>query len=196
MGRVNLKELLEKAKYVKVREAKRYKLGTYEECEEMFKEAFLLVDKTVVNFEMLPEYREVILWMSDTKGKGLLMTGSNGRGKSTILTGVLPLIFLASGFILKPSSAQDLSTSNLPWAVAIDEMGQDSIKNDYGTKVDAVEYAISHCEDHMKLLILTSNLTEKQIIARYGIRVMDRIHRLCVIVNFKGQSYRKTENKL
>lgn len=191
MGKVDLKELLEKSKYVKVREAKKYSLGTYQECEERFKEAFLLVDKTVVNFEMLPEYKEVILWMSDTKGKGLLMTGSNGRGKSTILTGVLPLLFFAVGYHLKTFSAQDLSTNNLPWAVAIDEMGQDSIKNDYGTKVDAVEYAISHCEDNMKLLILTSNLTEKQIISRYGIRVMDRIHRLCIIVNFQGKSYRK-----
>ena len=191
MGKVDLKELLVKSKYTKVRQTKSYSLGTYEECKENFKEAFLLVDKTVTNFEMIPEYEEVIQWMADTKGKGLLMSGSNGRGKSTILTGVLPLLFLASGYALKTFNAQDLEINNLPWAVAIDEMGQDSVKNDYGTKVDAVEYAISHCENNMKLLILTSNLSRKQIVERYGFRVMDRIERLCKLVVFKGDSFRK-----
>lgn len=190
MNKNDLSNLLEKAKHVQTRKAKTYKLGTYSECEQMFVDSFLLVDKTVSNFEMLPEYKEVIEWMTNTKGKGLLMTGSNGRGKTTILTGVLPLVFLAKGFVLKSFEAQDLTTDNLPWAVLIDEMGQDDIKNNYGTKQDPVEYAISHCESKLKLLIMTSNLTERQIISRYGVRVNDRIERLCKTVVFTGPSFR------
>lgn len=187
--KINLQDHIDK---IHVRERKSVSFGTKEECRDYFTQAFKLVDKTMEKFEMLPEYEEVIEWLSDTKGKGLFMTGSNGRGKSTILTGVLPLIFKGVGRkILKPVSARELDIENLKWAVAIDEIGQEDIINDYGTKKDRVEYAISHCEDNMKMLLMTSNLNKKQIVERYGVRIEDRIKRLCKVIIFKGDSLRR-----
>jgi DNA replication protein DnaC len=190
MSKINLKDFVKEGTYV--RKLRPVSFGTIEECRELFIDAFKLSDLTLTKFEMLPEYEKIIEWLSNTKGKGLFMTGSNGRGKTTILMGVLPLIFLAVGKkVLKPVSARDLDTTDLKWTIAIDEIGQEEIKNDYGTKKDAVEYTISHCEDKMKMLIMTSNLDKDQIIERYGKRIEDRIKRLCKIVTFKGPSFRK-----
>jgi DNA replication protein DnaC len=190
MNKINLKDYVTDKTYV--RQLKSVSFGTKAECKEMFIEAFKLSDQTMIKFEMLPEYEQIIEWLSDTKGKGLFMTGSNGRGKSTILMGVLPLIFLAvAKKVLKPVSARELDVSNLKWAIAIDEIGQEEIQNDYGTKRDPVEFTISHCEDKMKMLLITSNLSKEQIVKRYGIRIEDRIKRLCKVVVFKGNSYRK-----
>lgn len=185
---MQLKDFINEKSFI--REAKSYSMGTQEECESLLKEGFLLTDKTNT-FEMLPEYKEVTEWMSDTKGKGLLLTGSNGRGKSVILKGILPLIFEAKlGKILHPVNAVDLKKEDLRWCICIDDIGRDDIVFDFGTKIDAVEYAISHCEDRMKLLLLTSNLDKKQLVERYGVRIMDRIERLCKIVVFNGKSLR------
>ena len=189
-----LEETLKNATHIKVRDYKRYSFGTYDECMKLFKEAFMLVDKTVKEYKHLPEYDEVIKWLSDTEGKGLFLLGNCGRGKSIILTGVIPLIFNAKiGKILKPISARKLHTVTeykTPFIV-IDDIGTEEIVNDYGTKIDAVEDAIFEAEDDLKLLLLTSNLDASSIKERYGERIYDRIRRLCKVVFMRGDSLRK-----
>lgn len=179
-----------------VRETKAMSWGERDVCKAYFTEAFRLTDLTAEKngFEWLPEYDEVVDWMTDTKGKGLCLVGSNGRGKSAILFGVLPVIFRMKNLMLKPVAALELGTEKFydkKWAVAIDDIGQEQIINDYGTKIDQVEAAISYCELRMKLLFVTSNLNEEQLQRRYGVRITDRINRLCRIVVFKGKSLRK-----
>ena len=189
-----LQDTLENATHIKVRDYKRYSFGSIEECTALFCEAFRLVDKTFTKYKHLPEYDEVIKWLSDTEGKGLFLIGNCGRGKSVILTGVIPLIFNAKkGKILKPIPARKLHTITeykTPFIV-VDDIGTEEIINDYGTKIDAVENAIFEAEDHLKLLLLTSNLDANAIKERYGERIYDRIKRLCLVVFMKGKSLRK-----
>ena len=189
-----LEETLENATHIKVRDYKRYSFGNIEECTALFCEAFRLVDKTFTKYNHLPEYDEVIKWMSDTEGKGLFLLGNCGRGKSIIITGVLPLIFNAKiGKILKPIPARKLHTVTeykSPFIV-IDDIGTEEVINDYGTKIDAVENAIFEAEDDLKLLLLTSNLDASAIKQRYGDRIYDRIRRLCKVVFMRGDSLRK-----
>jgi DNA replication protein DnaC len=179
-----------------IRKSDPFSFGSAENCREMFEAAFKGTDLTAAGrFEWLPEYDQIIDWMVHTEGKGLFLVGSNGRGKSAILMGALPVIIRAGmGKVLKPVSALDLGPDKLwkqSWAIAIDDIGQENIINDYGTRVDAVEEAISHCELKMKLIFLTSNLNEEQLLKRYGVRITDRLNRLCRIVVFKGKSLRK-----
>ena len=189
-----LQDTLENATHIKVRDYKRYSFGNIEECTALFCEAFRLVDKTFTKYKHLPEYDEVIKWLSDTEGKGLFLIGNCGRGKSVILTGVIPLIFNAKkGKILKPIPARKLHTITeykTPFIV-VDDIGTEEIVNDYGTKIDAVENAIFEAEDDLKLLLLTSNLDASSIKERYGDRIYDRIRRLCKVVFMKGDSLRK-----
>ena len=189
-----LQDTLENATHIKVRDYKRYSFGNIEECTALFCEAFRLVDKTFTKYKHLPEYDEVIKWLSDTEGKGLFVIGNCGRGKSVILTGGIPLIFNAKkGKKLKPIPARKLHTVTeykTPFIV-IDDIGTEEIVNDYGTKIDAVENAIFEAEDDLKLLLLTSNLDASAIKQRYGDRIYDRIRRLCKVVFMKGYSLRK-----
>jgi DNA replication protein DnaC len=55
--------------------------------------AFKYYDKTIVEYKHLSAYDEIIDWMVDTKGKGLILMGECGLGKSTILKSVIPAIF-------------------------------------------------------------------------------------------------------
>ena len=145
-----LQDTLENATHIKVRDYKRYSFGNIEECTALFCEAFRLVDKTFTKYKHLPEYDEVIKWLSDTEGKGLFLIGNCGRGKSVIITGIIPLIFNAKiGKILKPIPARKLHTITeykSPFIV-VDDIGTEEIVNDYGTKIDAVENAIFEAED-------------------------------------------------
>jgi|TARA_R110002033_G_scaffold3097_3_gene18805 DNA replication protein DnaC len=189
-----LEETLKNATHIKVRDFQRYSFGNIKECKELFVEAFKLVDKTISEYKHLDEYNHVISWLSDTKGKGLFLIGNCGRGKSVILTGVLPLIFNAKkGKILKPIASRKLHqvTEYKTPFIVIDDIGTEEIINDYGTKIDAVENAIFEAEDDLKLLLLTSNLDAAAIKQRYGERIYDRIKRLCKVVFMKGESLRK-----
>jgi DNA replication protein DnaC len=189
-----LKETLNNATHIKVRDYQRYSFGSFDECKKLFKEAFMLVDKTITEYKHLDEYNHVISWLSDTKGKGLFLIGNCGRGKSVILTGVLPLIFNAKkAKILRPIPARKLHAVKeykTPFIV-IDDIGTEEVINDYGTKIDAVENAIFEAEDDLKLLLLTSNLDASSIKERYGERIYDRIKRLCKVVFMKGESLRR-----
>ena len=189
-----LEETLKSATHIKIRGYKRYSFGTYDECMKLFKEAFMLVDRTITEYKHLPEYDDVVSWLADTKGKGLFLIGNCGRGKSVILTGVLPLIFNAKkGKILKPIASRKLHqvTEYKSPFIVIDDIGTEEIVNDYGTKIDAVENAIFEAEDDLKMLLLTSNLDAKSIKERYGERIYDRIKRLCKVVFMRGESLRK-----
>lgn len=194
---MSLKQFIQPDSFV--RKARTMSFGDYEKCEKLFIEAFKLTDQTIKagEFQMLPEYKEVIQWLANSEGKGLLMTGSNGRGKTAILKGVLPLIFLSRGYVLRVLNSGEIEHKTFQSYleskvfIAIDEMGKDGVINDYGTKSDPVEAAVDHCEDRIKMLLLTSNLTAKEIQARYGNRTLDRLVRLCKVVVFKGVSYRK-----
>jgi len=171
----------------------RYRLGTKEELKEMFVKSFKHYDRTINEYNHKPEYDKVIDWMVDTKGKGLMLMGDCGTGKSTILNYVIPAIFRTlTNKILRSVPAKELGVveRNKSPFIIIDDLGTESIKNDYGTKIDAVADAISYAEDSSKTLLVTTNLTPKSLDERYSDRTLDRL-RKCKVVVIKGKSFRK-----
>jgi len=170
----------------------RYKLGTKEELKEMFIKAFKHYDRTIDVYKHLPEYDEIIDWLSDTKGRGLMLMGECGLGKSTILNYVIPAIFRTkTNKSMKSIPAKELDAIERSDAsfIIIDDLGTESIKNDYGTKIDAVSDAISYAEDSSKTLLITTNLASKALKERYDDRTLDRL-RKCKVVVIKGKSFR------
>ena len=170
----------------------RYRLGTKEELKEMFIKAFKHYDQTVDEYVHLPAYDEIIDWMVDTKGRGLILMGTCGLGKSTILNYVIPAIFYVKiKKNLKSISAKDLGViekSPSPFII-IDDLGTESIKNDYGTKIDAAVDAIAYAEDSSKTLLITTNLGKIGLDKRYDKRTYDRLKK-CRSVVIKGESFR------
>jgi len=181
------------ADYLQPKKYNRFKLGTKEELKEMFVKAFEYYDKTIDAYEHLPAYDEIIDWMVDTKGKGLMLMGECGLGKSTILNYVIPAIFRTkTNKVLRTISAKDIGVTerNKSPFIIIDDLGTESIKNDYGTKIDGVADAISYAEDSSKTLLITTNLSGDSLKERYDERTLDRL-RKCKVVVIRGKSFRK-----
>lgn len=172
-----------------------FSFGNKDECRELFYEVLKAVDKSIIDAIPIPEHEEIIDWMTDTKGKGLILVGDCGRGKSSILTGVIPVIFnMKFKKLIFPISATDMiNAKNLfqDYFYCIDDVGTESIKNNYGEKTEVFATVMDDAERHFKPVFLSTNLTGQQIVERYGKRTMDRIVRLCRIVKFKGSSFRK-----
>ena len=187
-----IEDTFKQADFLKPKVYNRYKLGTKEEVKEMFVKAFKYYDRTIDTYEHLPSYDEIIDWMVDTRGRGLMLMGECGLGKSTILNYVIPAIFRTkTNKVLRSIPAKELGEidRNVAPFILIDDLGTESIKNDYGTKVDAVADAISYAEDSSKTLLITTNLSPQGLKTRYDERTLDRL-RKCKVVIIKGNSFR------
>lgn len=136
--------------------------------------------------------------------------GDCGRGKSIILNGVLPVLFRMKNRVLQPIHAQnfgaEIPNQRLAWGErpatyldqllissfpAIDELGIEPMMNDYGEKGEGFNMILNVAERYHRPVFVTTNLTELQILDRYGERTMDRLAHLCRTVHFEGDSLRK-----
>jgi len=187
-----IEDTFKQADFLKPKVYNRYKLGTREELKEMFIKAFKYYDRTIDKYEHLHSYDEIIDWLVDTRGRGLMLMGECGLGKSTILNYVIPAIFRTkTNKVLRSIPAKELGAvdRNVVPFIIIDDLGTESIKNDYGTKIDAVADAISYAEDSSKTLLITTNLSPNSLKERYDERTLDRL-RKCKVVIIKGKSFR------
>tara|TARA_R100001244_G_C5150416_1_gene129565 strand:- start:375 stop:971 length:597 start_codon:yes stop_codon:yes gene_type:complete len=187
-----IEDTFKNAEFLQPKVYNRYKLGTKEELKEMFIKSFKHYDRTIDIYEHLPAYDEIIDWMVDTRGRGLMLMGECGLGKSTILNYVIPAIFRTkTNKVLRSVPAKELGEidRNIAPFILIDDLGTESIKNDYGTKIDAVADAISYAEDSSKTLLITTNLSPESLKKRYDERALDRL-RKCKVVIIKGNSFR------
>ncbi len=137
--------------------------------------------------------------------------GDCGRGKSIILNYVLPVLFKMKGRGFKAVHAQDLykdfprqssygyycrpmtyldvlMKEKFP---AVDELGIEGQFNDYGERTEGFNLLLNSAERYHKPVFVSTNLTEEQILNRYGERTLDRLQHLCKVVHFKGESMRR-----
>lgn len=146
--------------------------------------------------EYIPEYDEIVKWMSDNKCQGLLCYGNCGRGKSLICTKILPIIFYHYYHkIIRPVDAQEMNEHvdelMKREIIIIDDFGTENISVKYGEKRLAFSEIVDSAEKKGKLLILTTNLLLDEIADKYGERTMDRLVSLTYKVKFIGKSLRK-----
>ena len=187
-----IEDTFKDADYLQPKKFNRFKLGEREEIKDMFIKAFKHYDRTIDVYEHLPTYDLIIDWLCDNKGRGLMLMGKCGLGKSTILNYVIPAIFRTkTNKVLRSIPAKEIGAieKNDSLFIIIDDLGTESIKNDYGTKIDAVADAISYAEDSSKTLLITTNLDAGELKERYDERTLDRL-RKCKVVVIKGKSFR------
>lgn len=141
-------------------------------------------------------YRPIVDWMSDNHGKGLLMLGGCGLGKSLIGMYILPLLINdVHKKIVNIYNAQELNQKIDEilrlHIIYIDDIGTEDNLNSYGNKRMPFAELCDAAEKKGKLLILSTNLTVKEMTLRYGERVVDRLIAITKVVPFMGDSLRR-----
>ena len=147
------------------------------------------------NAQWLPEYEEVAKWMTDNEGLGLMLIGSNGRGKSVIATKILPLLFREQGYYYAICHANEMNERRKELAqskiLCIDDVGVEDIANNYGERINVFMNLMSDVERKDKLIVITTNLNQDEMEQRYSTRTTDRINEVCKVISFNGGSMRK-----
>lgn len=141
-------------------------------------------------------YRPIVDWMTDNKGKGLLMFGGCGLGKSVIGMYILPLLIKdvhrkAVNIFNAQELNQKIDEILKLHIIYIDDIGTEDNLNSYGNKRMPFAELCDAAEKKGKLLILTTNLSIDELTQRYGDRVVDRLIATTKAVPFIGDSLRK-----
>lgn len=141
------------------------------------------------------EYDKVAAWLTDNHGRGLIITGKPGTGKTLICENVIPVLLNHyHGKIVKifaateiNKRADELLNSHI---VYVDDIGIESEKNNFGEKSMVFSDLVYLTEKKGKLLICTTNLDVDKICEKYGDRVLDRLKEITEIIPFTGASMR------
>lgn len=148
------------------------------------------------NLQWLPEYSKVCNWLTDNKGKGLLLYGDCGRGKSYLCRYVLPAILLkhskrvVSVFDIHDMNA-DIDYVLSKHIISLDDIGTEQQSVKYGERRMAFSEIMDAAEKDGKLFIISTNLSAGGIKSRYGIRTLDRIRSVTSQILFEGESLRR-----
>lgn len=144
----------------------------------------------------LPEYDAIVEWLTDNKRKGLFMYGDCGRGKSVIGKYVIPAVMLK--YMNLVVSVYDMNTANASIdkmlakrLISLDDVGVEDVAVNYGERRLAFAEVMDAVEKQGKLIIISTNLSAEQIVARYGKRTIDRIISTTKRIEFNGKSMRK-----
>lgn len=147
------------------------------------------------SFRWLPEYDEVADWLADSQGRGLFLYGNCGRGKSLLTRYVLPAIFLncfrkvVNVYDIQEMNAQ-LDSLLTKCYVALDDVGTEEVIVNYGNRRMAFSEIVDAAEKQGKMLIVSSNLQQKDLLERYGDRTVDRLKAVTRRILFVGESMR------
>lgn len=152
-------------------------------------------------------FAELIDYLASGNPKGLLLTGAIGSGKTTMME-ILRRYYREydyKGYFLTVSAPRLASLYSergnevLEWAgrangqpLFIDDLGLESIPATYySTKMNVLQYILLDRYKMPQRTFLTTNLTDEELSARYGLQVTDRLKEMCVKINLYGGSRRK-----
>lgn len=143
----------------------------------------------------LPEYDNVAKWLENNNGRGIFMFGNCGRGKSLLGRYVIPAILLK--YCGKVTSVFDIQEMNKnidlvmsKQIISLDDIGTEEMINNFGNKRLAFAEIMDAAEKQGKLMIISTNLTQNEIVEQYGDRILDRIKSTTERILFNGESLR------
>lgn len=154
-----------------------------------------LIEKNGQTLVQFPQHREVIEWLSDNKGQGLILMGNCGNGKSLIAMQALPIIiYMTSDRLVGCYHIRQLKEK---WSdvikrkiIVVDDIGIEEKVNEFGNKRDLLMELVNICEEENKLLIVTTNFTGKELIEKYDDRTYSRLVGMCRPIFFTNEDLR------
>lgn len=153
-------------------------------------------------------YDGIADWLTDNKGRGLLVCGAPGLGKSLICQKILPVILGNGGRPIPSVNAKELHDRiedlKRERIVIIDDLGKEPRKH-YGDIDNSFYELCNNAERTGQLLIITTNLSTTpmppthpnahlypdSILGRYGQDVISRLKATTVVVEFLGKDMRR-----
>lgn len=143
------------------------------------------------------QYDEVADWLEDNEGRGLLLYGSCGLGK-TIITryAIIPILLEFTGKVVSSYNMVDLQKNAdeiiSKHLIALDDIGtEETYSMNYGQKRSIFAEIVDAAEKENKLLLMTTNLGAEALMEKYQTRTFDRLLALTKRIEFKGPSFRK-----
>jgi DNA replication protein DnaC len=157
-----------------------------------------ILSQTGKEYLPLPVYDEVIDYLKDSKGKGLLLVGNCGTGKTLITRYLFPIIFKMMRYHLSVFDATDLIKRPdevlQPRFVAVDDLGTEAtIANKFGQQRKPADELFDSIEKCGKLGFFSTNLSAQQLIDKYGQRSYDRLIGCTRQIIFTGESFRRKQ---
>ena len=149
--------------------------------------------------QWLPAYDQVVEWLTDNKGRGLLCIGTSGLGKTLVCEKLLPVILGSNIKTVTADGLYDHIDELLKErCVIIDDLGKEPMKR-YGQPDTSFFKLCDAAERRGILLIVTTNLSTNRvnnplytssIEERYGRDVISRLRATVKVVEFKGKDMR------
>lgn len=147
--------------------------------------------------EWLADYDQIVNWLTDNQGKGLLLIGPPGVGKSEICMKVIPLIFrMALHKVFSRYQATELCneatyrSSLRQRFIAIDDFGKNDVRISIIVECSFNTEIVDGIEKHGTLLVTNTNLTLEEIKTKYGLRTFDRLRANMHVVVIREKSLR------
>ena len=152
---------------------------------------FRLDDATVSKVE------RVVKWMYDSKKRGLLLCGTLGNGKTTMLRAIKRFFnynisyFEAQGIYNHFKQTQEFPYIGQKDILLIDDLGvEPQSYNDFGEiRYPLAELLMLRYKQNRPTIIAT-NCTFEQIGEIYGDRLQDRMKEMYAVITYKEPSYR------
>ena len=155
------------------------------------------------DYQWLPGYDRLVRWLNDNKGKGLLLIGTPGLGKTLICQKILPSIFGRTDipYVSAHQLPKQIDELLKKRVVIIDDLGKEDEKY-FGQKDNSFFRLVDAAEKNGNLLIIATNLSTTpmkdkryptSIEERYGSEVLDRLRVTTFPVLLKGEDMRSKE---
>ena len=148
----------------------------------------------------IPEYDIVENWLKNNKGKGLLLLGNAGRGKTLLAEKIIPMIINSGDMKDRCAvmTAYQLAREGKPCFhrgfLVVDDIGVEDDFVSFGSRLNTFCELVDNAERYGWTLIITTNCSFERLQERYGGRTVDRLKSLVDIVTFEGESFRNKQD--